>query len=237
LEFEVATIKPTAPDDRSGRYIRMQSTHQFLAKGFAVRALVSAAYSLPPGAISGGPAWIDSDRYDIVGLTPGEKRPGLDEQMAMVRKLLDDRFKFRFHTERKELPVFVLTVAKTGSKLKESAAAPDDQPVLVNSVYPTQITLPARNTTISQFAAMLQRAVFDRPVLDRTDLAGRYDFDLEWTPDETQFGGNMPRVPPENATKPPFFEALQQQLGLRLEATRAAIDTIVIDRVERPTEN
>jgi uncharacterized protein (TIGR03435 family) len=235
--FEVATIKPTPPDDRSGRYMRMQSTRQFLAKGYTLRALVSAAYDLPPRAISGGPDWIDIERYDIVGLVPGEKRPPLDEQMAMLRKLLSERFKLALHTESKEFQVYVLTVSRSGSKLKESSATPDEQAVLVNSVYPDHILLPARNATTAQFASMLQRAVLDRPVLDKTNLPARYDFDLAWTADETQFGGNLPPVPPQNVTKPPLFEALQQQLGLRLDSTRAAIDAIVIDGVQRPTEN
>jgi len=235
--FEVATIKPTSPDER-GRYMRMQSAHQFLAKGFTLKFLVSAAYNLPPRAISGGPDWIDFERYDILAATPGEARPTLDEQMAMLRKLLDERFKLAFHTEAKELPVFVLTVARGGIKLKESTAPPDEQPVLINTVYPTEkILLPARNATMAQFASMLQRAVLDRPVVDKTNLSARYDFDLEWTPDDTQFGGALPPVPPQNAVKPDLFAALQQQLGLRLDSSRAAIDTIVIDRVQKPTEN
>jgi uncharacterized protein (TIGR03435 family) len=235
--FEVATIKLTSPDERA-RYIRMQSTHQFLARGYTLRALVSAAYNLPPRAISGGPDWVDLERYDILAATPGETRPNLDEQMAMLRKLLDDRFNLAFHREPKELSVFVLTVAKGGIKLKESSAPPDDQPVLVNTVYPGEkIFLPARNATMAQFASMLQRAVLDRPVVDQTNLSAKYDFDLEWTPDDTQFGGNLPPVQPQNATKPDLFSALPEQLGLRLDSSRAAIDAIVIDRVEKPTAN
>src|SRR2546428_9066013 len=89
--FEVAAIRPTSPDERA-RYMRMQSAHQFLARGYTLRFLVSAAYNLPPRAILGGPDWIDFERYDILAATPGEARPNLDEQMAMLRKLLDDRF-------------------------------------------------------------------------------------------------------------------------------------------------
>src|SRR5436190_22664399 len=81
--FEVATIKPTPPDFRA-RYMTMQGAHQFLAKGYTVRFLISAAYNLPPRAISGGPDWIDFERYDILAGTPGETRPASDEQMAMV---------------------------------------------------------------------------------------------------------------------------------------------------------
>jgi len=238
LSFEVAVIKPTSPDERA-RYTTMQGAHQFIAKSYTLKYLVSAAYNLPPRAISGGPDWSDVDRYDILASTPGETRPTLDEQMAMVRSLLTDRFNLKFHKEPKEFPVYLLTVARGGVKLKESAAAAgDEQPVLVNTVYPGEkISLPARNATMAQFASMLQRAVLDRPVIDQTNLSSRYDFYLEWTPDDTQFGGNLPPVAPQNAVKPDLFAALQQQLGLRLEAARAPIDTIVIDSVQKPSEN
>jgi uncharacterized protein (TIGR03435 family) len=236
--FEVATIKPAV--DSPGRYIRMQSVNRFYAKGFTLNALVAAAYSLTPRAISGGPAWTDSDLYDILASTPGDIQPNLDEQMAMLRKLLTDRFQLTFHREPKELPVFALTTAKGGPKLKPSTAPPSELPYLINTVYPEEkggvrILLPARNATMMQFAAMLQRAVLDRAVVDQTGLSGRYDFDLEWTPDENQFGGNLPRS--VDATRPSLFVAMQEQLGLRLEATRGPVSALVIDRVERPSEN
>src|SRR5262249_21240216 len=99
------------------------------------------------------------------------------------------------------------------------------------------ILLPARNATMAQFASTLQRAILDRPVLDKTDLPGKYDFDLEWTYDDIQFGGNLPALAPQTSGKPDLFAALQQQLGLKLESSRGTIDTIVIDGVQRPSEN
>jgi uncharacterized protein (TIGR03435 family) len=111
----------------------MQGAHQFVAKGYTVRFLVSAAYNLPPRAISGGPDWIDVERYDILASTPGDTRPNLEQQMAMVRTLLAERFSLKFHTEPKEFPVYVLTVAKGGSKLKETAT-PDAQPIYQHRV-------------------------------------------------------------------------------------------------------
>lgn len=234
--FDVATIKPTTPDDRA-RYMIMQGAHQFVGKGYTLRFLVSAAYNLPPKAISGGPDWADADRYDILAATPGESRPTVDEQMAMVRALLKDRFKLTFHTEPKEFSVYLLTVAKGGMKLKETAT-PDEQPRLIATVWPgDRIVLPARNATMTQFASTLQRAVLDRPVLDKTQLPAKYDFDLEWTYDDSQFGGNLPPIAPQNSGKPNLFAALQEQLGLKIESSRAPIDTIVIDSVQRPSEN
>jgi uncharacterized protein (TIGR03435 family) len=235
--FDVATIKPAPPDDRGGRYIVMQGGHQFVAKNYTLKRMVSAAYNLTLKAISGGPDWTDSDTYDIRAVTPGEERPPLDQQMLMLQTLLTDRFKLSFHREPKEFAVYLLTTLKNGSNLKESTAPPDQPSELINQVYPGEkIRLPARNATMAQFASMLQRGVFDRPVLDKTELTGKYDFDLEWTYDDSQFGGILPAIKPENADKPNLFAALQQ-MGLKLEPSRAAIDTIVIDRVQRPSEN
>jgi uncharacterized protein (TIGR03435 family) len=237
--FEVAAIKPTAPDWRGGRFATMQGVHQFVARNYSLKYMVAAAYNVPPRLISGGPAWTDSDPYDILATTPGEVRPSLDEQMSMLRNLLTERFQLTFHREQRDLPVYALTVAKNGPKLTESTSPPDAQPLLVNQVFPGEkIQLPARNATMAQFASMLQRAVLDRPVLDKTGLAARYDFDLEWTPDETQFSGQLPPiVAPESSRKPDLFAAMQGQLGLRLESSRGPVDVIVIDSVQRPSEN
>src|SRR5262245_8338443 len=136
--FEVATIKPTPPDYRGGRFITMQGVHQFVAKTYTLKYMVAAAYNLPMQAISVGPAWTDADPYDILASTPGEARPSLDEQMSMLRKLLADRFKLAFHRERKELSIYALTVGKNGAKLKESAS-PDQNPVLVNRLFPDHV--------------------------------------------------------------------------------------------------
>jgi uncharacterized protein (TIGR03435 family) len=189
-----------------------------------------------PKAISGGPAWAETDHFDIVALTPGEKRPTQPEQMAMLRTLLSDRFKLAFHREPKEFAIYQLEVAKEGPKLKESTAPASDPAQLVSTVYPQHIHLPAKNATMSDFASLLQRALLDRPVVDDTQLAGRYDFDLDWAPDETQFGGEVP-VASADAQAPPFFAAIEQQLGLHLEATRGTVQAVVIDHVDVPSAN
>jgi uncharacterized protein (TIGR03435 family) len=234
--FEVAAIKPSEPDDQGGRFITMQGGHRFVVKNYTLKRMVGAAYNLTQSAISGGPAWVDSDRYDILAGTPGEVRPNLDEQMAMLRKLLTERFKLTFHRESKELSLYALTIAKSGSQLKESTAPPEEPSQLINRVFPGRIQLPARNATMAQFASMMQRSVLDRPVVDKTGLSGRYDFDLEWAPDETQFGGQGPTAPAELGV-PDLFAAMQRQLGLRLDAAKGPVEVLVIDKVERPSAN
>jgi len=234
--FDVATIKPTAPDAKAGRYITMQGTNRFVVKYYTLKLLIAAAYNVSPKVISGGPEWADTDHFDILALTPGEVRPSQPEQMAMLRTLLTDRFKLSFHREEKEFSIYALEIAKGGPKLKESTAPASDPAQLLSTVYPQHIHLPAKNATMGDFASLLQRALLDRPVVDQTGLTGRYDFDLDWAPDETQFGGEVP-VAPADAQALPFFTAIQQQIGLRLEATRGNVQAFVIDQAEPPSAN
>lgn len=234
--FDVATIKPTALDAHAGRYITMQGTNRFVVKYYTLKLLIAAAYDLSPKVISGGARWVDDEHFDIEALTSGDVRPPRPEQMAMLRTLLEERFKLSFHREEKEFSIYALEVDKGGSKLKESVLAAREPAQLISTVYPQKIHLPAKNATMGDFASLLQRALLDRPVVDRTELTGRYDFDLDWAPDETQFGGEVP-VAPADAQAPPFFTAIQQQLGLRLEAMRGNVPALVIDHAEEPGSN
>ena len=199
----------------------MQSVDRFEARNHAVRTLIAAAFEMSPQAISGGPAWVDSDRWDIQAKTPGEIRPNLNEQMTMLRDLLRERFKLTFHREPKRMRIYSLTVARGGPKLKESPVLPDappeGPPPLAFVLSPTVVRLPARYVTMSEFASILQRSPLERPVVDQTGLVGRYDFDLEFAPDERLWGGILKR--PADSDKPDLFKAIQEQIRLRPEAT------------------
>ena len=233
--FDVATIKATPADWGKNSYVRMEGA-QFVGKNQTVNNLIEGAYNLTPRAVSGGPAWVDSDSYDILAKTPGEVRPNRDEQMAMLRTLLADRFKLKFHREQKEFSIYALSVAKNGPKLKEGKEPPGDPRPLIFYLSPRAVMLPGRNASMADLASAFQRAALDRPVVDKTGLAGRFDFDLEWTPEESQFNGAGLKGTAES-TQPELFTAIQQQLGLRLEAARGPIAVLVIDHVERPSEN
>jgi uncharacterized protein (TIGR03435 family) len=234
--FEVATIKP-ADSSQQGRYIRMEGTNRFVEKDYTLKLLIAAAYDLNPRTISGGPAWITSDHYDIQAVTPGDQRPDHDAQMSMLRSLLSERFKLTFHREQKDFSIYALAVAKGGPKLK-ATEAPVDAPATVGPavVYPQRVVLPGRNATTGNLVSLFQRAILDRPVVDKTELKGRYDFDLEWAPDESQFGGALPPAT-EAATSPPLFRAIEEQMGLRLEAMRGPVNALVVDSAEKPSAN
>jgi bla regulator protein blaR1 len=178
-----------------------------------------------------------TDKFDLAAQPDGEGQPNDKQWKTMIQKLLTDRFQLAFHREKKELSVYAITVGKTGPKLTKSEGDPNGLPGLF---FRGLGVLPARNATMADFAGVMQAAVLDRPVIDHTGLAGRYDFTLTWTPDEFQFGGlgmKPPTASNDSATAPDLFTAMQQQLGLKLEATKAPAEILVIDRVEKPSEN
>jgi uncharacterized protein (TIGR03435 family) len=231
--FEVATVRPVDPDAHAGRMFKMDGTHRWGATNFTLKNLIALAYDMNPRTISGGPGWMETQYFDISAITPGDVRPTRLEQMQMLRTLLVERFGLKFHREQKEFSIYALSVAKGGPKLK-AAAKPDDPPELYGVVYPGKIEVPAKSVTMDDFVAMLQRATLDRPTVNETGLTGKYDFDLVWAQDETQYGGEVPKAP-DDAPNPPLFTAVQEQLGLKLEATRGMVAAMVVDGAAKPT--
>lgn len=232
--FEVATIKPSNPDT-PGRLFRIQPGH-FSTINTTLANLIGYCYGLHPRQIVGAPAWVESEKYDLDGKPDGEGQPSVEQWKTMMQKLLTDRFQLSFHHDKKELPVYALVVAKTGPKVTKSDGDPNGVP---NLLFRGLGMLPVRNATMADFAGVMQGAVLDRPVIDQTGLTARYDFVLTWTPDETQFGGLGVKVPApsDTATAPDLFTAIQQQAGLKFESSKAPVDVMVIDKIERPTEN
>jgi len=230
--FEVATVKPVEAGARAGRTFKMDGTHRWVATNYPLKNLIALAYDLNPRTISGGPGWIETQCFTIEAVTPGDVRPTRLDQMQMLRALLVERFGLKFHREEKEFAIYALSVAKGGPKLK-AAAKPDDPPQIVGVVYPDRIEVPARSVTMDDFVAMLQRATLDKPTVNKTGLTGKYDFDLKFAQDETVYGGEIPRAP-DDAQSPHFFTAVQEQLGLKLEATRGMVSEMVVDGAVKP---
>jgi len=237
-EFVVATIKPSRPDAPRGGYgFRGQDV---TTTNVTVNWMIKLAYNLHARQIVGGPAWLDSAKYDTVGRpdTPGQ--PSRDQMKLMIQKLLVDRFQLRFHIEKRELPVYAMVAPKTGTKLTPSAGDPNAFPGIGFNQGPGVLSLVGRNTTLDGVANGLQSNVLDRPVVNQTGLTGRYDFLLRFTPDASQianFGGLPPGNAADSDAPPDIFSAFQQQLGLKLEPTKAFVDVMVIERIERPSEN
>ena len=234
--YEVATIKPSPPDEQ-GRGFTLQGRH-LVARNFTVEGLITLAYNLHPTQVTGGPAWLTTDHYDLDVLPDHEGLPSLEQARGIVRKLLTDRFALKFHYDTKDLSVYVLTVTKTGPKFSKSSSDPSSPPGLGGP--PGRLFV--RNANMEE-VAMIMQGTLDRPVVDQTGLKDRYDFQLKWTPDESQYGG---RVPPPNSgdngaaaadAPPPLFTAIQEQLGLKLDAMKAPAKVMVIDSVQKPSAN
>jgi bla regulator protein blaR1 len=256
--FDVASIKPN--HEGGGRFRIGVEPGRFVANNATLKFLLEEAYHVKDSQIVGAPGWIDSDHYDIEAKVDdasagAEQKLNSDEQGArfrlMLQSLLADRFKVTLHHDTKELPIYALVVAKNGPKLHESAAAPEDTappgPLTPDGPQPRHsIRMRGRGDlsisaeSLDMFADLLSRQL-GRLVVNKTGLNGNYDFTLKWTPDESQ--GQMPGGPPGDAAPPPdasgptIFTALQEQLGLKLESQKGPVDTIVIDHVERPSEN
>jgi uncharacterized protein (TIGR03435 family) len=235
-EFEAATIKPVKEPDPN-RMNDHEEGRRFTTHYTTLRDLIQMAYLLDRQQVANGPGWVTADEYDVDAVGNGiDKQDG--NQMVwqeMLQKLLADRFKLTFHREQREISSYELVVAKGGSKLKAADANGQSNKGcrgLGNCFF---IKVP-----LSEFARFMGFVVLDKPVVDKTGLTGEYDITLTWTPDETQFAGMGVHVPPpvDNPNAPPgLFTAIEEQLGLRLEARKIPTEVLVIDHVERPTEN
>lgn len=188
--------------------------------------------------ISGIPGWADSEKYDIVA--KGEGNPTQDQLVAMLQGLLADRFKLNYHQVTKELPVYALVVAKGGIKLQESkegscvVPGPGDAAVVPGQRPPNFCgtdfwrgsQIDGTRIAISQLIVALDSRL-DRSLIDKTGLNGVWNVHLTWNPEDAA----------DDNAGPSMYTALREQLGLRLEATRGAVPVLMIDHIERPSEN
>jgi uncharacterized protein (TIGR03435 family) len=235
--FEVATIKPSKPN-QPGKGFGFRGD-RFNTRNTNLNDLVQFAYGLHDKQLVGAPAWFGTDLYDIEAKPDVEGRPSQKQMQTMVQKLLADRFKLTFHHDKRELSVFVISVGSGGPKMTKSTAGANDPSAFF---FGALGDLTVRNQTMTYFATWLQ-SVMDRPVLDQSGLTDRYDFKLKWTPDESQFAqfrgvGAVVPPPTDDPKAPPnLYTAMQEQLGLKMGPAKLPDDVIVIDHVEKPSEN
>ena len=225
--FAVATIKPSSPDTETLTQIR---GNRFFTEGTTFLDLFKYAFNVNPKQVVGGPDWLRTEKFDVVADPETEKRPGSDQMKALVQQLLIERFHIRMHHEQRPLSVYALVKTADTPRLKKSTADPDGIPVVG---YDPSGELSVGNATMANFATFLQRFVLDRPAVDQTGIPGHFDLELRWTPDTlaADTKNSDPAAPPD------LFTAIKEQLGLKLEATKANTDVFVIDRAEQPSEN
>jgi uncharacterized protein (TIGR03435 family) len=238
--FEVSTIKPAKPGP--GKGIGVNRSGIFSTRNFSLSDLIMWAYGVHPRQIAKGPAWLESDKFDITAKPDLPGIPNTTQVKEMMQKMLTDRFQLAFHREKRELSVYALTVAKGGPKLSKSEAA-GNLPGF--GIGPQRLMF--RNTSMADLALMLQTSpLFEQPIVDQTGLGeARYDFVVKYTPDAQQQaalaaagpGGPPPPAATDPDAPPDLFTAFQQQVGLKLESTKASVDVLVIDKAEKPSDN
>lgn len=250
LTFDVASVRETqqAPDDRSWQMGLVSQPHacQFQANGVTPKVLLQAAYGFGAYEVSGAPSWFESSFWvvqakcdhsvddQLAKLTDDQARL---EKQHMMQALLADRFHLKVHWETKQASVYALTIAKSGSKLQPTKVETAD-PSVPNSTPPETKganiqshmsaqghELTATHITATGIAALLS-AMLRANVQDKTGLTDRYDLTLHYTYQSS-----------DPDSYPPLPSAVQEQLGLQLERTRGSIDVLVIDHMDRPTDN
>jgi uncharacterized protein (TIGR03435 family) len=231
-EFEVASIKPSVLPPGLGLNV---TATELRARSISLADLIAFTFELHPTQVSGLPGWAETEGYEIVA-----KLPGSDDQIrTMLKNLMQSRFGLSFHTEKRELSVYTISIGKNG---------PAGIKMVKNTTNGERVGAPGLGRTVfsgvtmADFAAQLQLRVLDRPVIDQTGLTDRYDFTLNWRPDEFQFprasaAQRAAAVTNGADTLPDLFTAVQEQLGLKLDATKAPVDVLVIDKVSKPSEN
>jgi uncharacterized protein (TIGR03435 family) len=246
--------------------IGMAPGGRFTATNVPLRQLILMAYQLQPFQIEGAPEWATTERFDVVAKGSGPLAPAAPGTpgpiQTMMKSLLADRFRLVAHIEKKEMPIYSLVKARSDGRLGPQLTAstldcatinagrrggPPPGPPNFNGAAPQcgmmvrPGGLKAGGVPINQILQLLSQNV-QRIVVDRTGLTGNYEIDLTWTPDQIPQGRGdappgAPALPPIDPNGPSLFTALQEQLGLKLESTRGPVDVLVIEKVERPTDD
>jgi bla regulator protein blaR1 len=250
-KFEVASVKPSKSEDR--RPLFDIKPELFRVTNVTVSRLIQVAYGIEGCQVAGGPDWSGSDLFDITAKPQGLAKT--DQINLMLQSLLADRFQLVIRRETKEMPVYALVVAKNGPKFKEADETAPNIIDLGEQRTPdaTRRRPPVmrirRGLLVAQEAVMPMLAfqlsnLLGRTVLDKTGLTGRYDLKLEWAPDESQVAMFQAMGVPEGAGAPladslgpSLFSALQEQLGLKLDAQKGPVEILVIESIERPSAN
>jgi uncharacterized protein (TIGR03435 family) len=234
--FEVATIKPDVNEYQGIMGLGFRG-RTFSARNVSLVDMIAFAYAVhPKQVLVGAQKWAATDRYDISGVPDKEGVPNVNQQRMMVQKLIADRFKLELKSDKQEMSAFVISVGKDGPKLV---------PTKLEGLNPVSTMRPSddgwilstQNASMKILAGFLQLAILDRPVVDKTGLTGRYDIALDFTPDSSQFNGHPPPSRPTDNPAPGLFDAIQQQLGLKISSEKAQVDVWTVEKAEKPSAN
>jgi uncharacterized protein (TIGR03435 family) len=215
--FEVASIKLShdGPDGGNGYY---PTPGRLRVTNATLRQLIQMAYHVRTGTLTGATGWMDSDRFNIEA--KASTKSNFDDDLVMLQALLTDRFQLRFHRETRQIGMQALVAVKGGAKIQRTADQDQKESV---SIRPTSISGTA--IPIGHFVSILEAQV-GTPLLNETGLSGKYDLSLTYVRDDVR-----------QVDGPTVFAALQDQLGLKLEARRGPAEVFIIDSAQRPSEN
>jgi uncharacterized protein (TIGR03435 family) len=220
--FDVASIKRS--QSLEGASTERATRGRFIARNVTIAELIQFAFGVRDFQVSGGPGWLRVDRFDIVATT-GTSIDLNDKLLEpYLQSLLLARARFRYHKETREMQAYSLAVAKNGPRMTVSAHKEEDSTHEI-SHEPGKTVVTASNAGMADLVAILNREL-RRTVIDNTSIDGQFDLRLEWSPDSS----------PDSAA-PSLFTALQEQLGLKLASANGPVEIIVIDNIERPSEN
>ena len=228
-DWDVVSVKARDPNDPSNNQSLNFKGRQFVMVNRTVEGMLLFAYGMQKVQIVGAPHWIATERWDVQGVPDVPGHPSLKQMQSLTRKLLEERFGLKVHRETKELAVYAITVAKGGEKIAPSAGEPNSPPSENENSNGAGVTMRMTNMSMGEFAPDLGYFL-DRPAVDQTGLAGRYDFQLKWTADESH-------ALTDGTAPPGLFTAIQEQIGLKLEPVKAMIEVLAIDRIEKPSAN
>lgn len=240
LIFDVASITPTAPDERRTIVHQPPGGQTYEVIGVPLKTIMTVAYTVTDRQISGGPDWINTDRWTIEA--KAERRGTTDELHDALARLLEDRFKLKVRQEKREMPCYILTVDNKGAKSPVHDAGDLVHEPFTKSFDKGEVQVRGQNATMKFFAFSLSRAL-DRNVIDETGLTEHYDIDYHYVPELSNVGAGGNAAPPLAGRQPvpvdgpDIFTALREQLGLRLEKGRGPVYFLVIEHVEKPSEN
>jgi uncharacterized protein (TIGR03435 family) len=233
LTFDVASIKPSQPGGGIYTIKPLPGGSGYTAQNAPFKLMIALMYKVPMRQIIGGPDWIDTDRFDVEARA--DQPYSVDDLHVMFQNLLADRFNLKFHKEIKEGPVYALSVDKSGLKMKADGTG---QALGIPIVPATGGGFSGTRVPIQYLCWWLGQQLQNdgRPVIDETGLDQSYDFTLSFAP---QLPPNVSRdsLPPEIQNLPSIFDALKQQLGLKLEAKKGPVEYFVIDHVDKPSAN
>jgi uncharacterized protein (TIGR03435 family) len=236
-EFEVASIKPSPLPPGLGLNV---TATELRTRSMNLADLIAFTYELHPMQVAGLPGWAGTQGYEIIARLPQGGDPSDTQVRTMLKNLMKDRFGLSLHTEKRELSVYTIRIGKNGpAGIKMVKNTTNGARVGAQGLGRTVFS----GVTMAGFASQLQLRVLDRPVIDQTGLTDRYDFTLNWRPDEFQFPRATAAQRAYAVTNgadalPDLFAAVQEQLGLKLDATKTPMDVLVIDSMEKtPTAN